>query len=965
MENIDEEVLQMFIEESQEHLADIEPDLLLIEERGENIDIELVNKVFRAAHSIKGGAGFLDLGKIQEVSHKAENVLDMIRSYQITPNPEIVNILLLAFDKLREMINNHKESDQTDISEVLVSLSRIASSKPPKEEKETSEKEVEIKTEEKEPVEKEVEIKTNDVEETLNPENKTNLSEKNNKSITENNVACEPEKIVPTKKSPQSSVNNSKEEAPKKSSSESNQTESSLRVKVELLESLMNLAGELVLCRNQLIEAIAQKDQHSLQASAQQVNLVTSELQEAIMLTRMQSIDRIFNKFPRVVRDLAKQLGKKVNLNIQGKEVEMDKTIIEGLSDPLTHMIRNAVDHGIEPSDVRANINKNPVGTINLKAYHQAGHMVVEISDDGKGLDPDKIASSAIAKGLISEDKVTAMSEKEKLDLILLPGLSTAENISNVSGRGVGMDVVKINLEKLGGKIDIESKIDKGSCFRIKLPLTLAIIPSLLVSVGQERFAIPQINVNELIRIRPSQVKDRIEQVGEAAVLNLRGSLIPLVYLADVLGISKTYLDPCNFERKTERRLLIADRRSKKRSLQEEESIDNEIIDQEELTGQKEQRVSSDRRYHADSDLNIVIATIEDFEYGLIVENLHDTIEIVVKPLGQHLKTTKEYAGATIMGDGRVALILDIAKIAEIGGLLMHSESALSKKSSDDHTTKIKKDIQSFLLFKNSIDEHCAVLLDLVRRIEYINASDIEILAGKKILQYRDTNLPLVALNDVADVNKIADEQQLVVIVFKIYNRDVGLLAARPIDVIETSAAIDQSTLKQTGIMGSSIIKERTTMILDIFDLVEAIYPEWVNKNNLATLTTDGKAPSILLAEDSTFFRNQVKKFIEECGYMVIAAEDGQEAWELLQEKADTIRLLVTDIEMPRLDGYALSRTIKEDSRFSNLPIIAVTTRAGNDDIAKGKSAGIDDYQIKLDKEKLLASISSYLQVKG
>ncbi|MCK5199613.1 MAG: chemotaxis protein CheA, partial [Spirochaetales bacterium] len=361
--------------------------------------------------------------------------------------------------------------------------------------------------------------------------------------------------------------------------------------KVKLLEQLMTLAGELVLGRNELEESISQGDMKAITSGGQRISQVTSELQEAIMQTRMQDIGSILSKFPRVVRDMSRQLNKQMNLKIVGKEVELDKTLIEGLNDPLTHMIRNSVDHGIESSEERTKAGKSPIGEIGLRAYHEAGQVIIEIADDGKGIDGDKIAAKAISKGLISQNEVNAMSEKAKIDLILLPGLSTAEKVTDVSGRGVGMDVVRSNLDKLGGIMDIESVKGKGSVFRIKLPLTLAIIPSLLVSVNKESFAVPQLNVEELIRIQPKDVKESIERLGTSEVLNLRGKLIPLVFLSDVLGIKSTYIDPETEEEKVDRRKQAIDRRADN---DDEETIFDEV------------RTGSDRRYHAGSVLNIV-----------------------------------------------------------------------------------------------------------------------------------------------------------------------------------------------------------------------------------------------------------------------------------------------------------------------------------------------------------------------
>ena len=292
--------------------------------------------------------------------------------------------------------------------------------------------------------------------------------------------------------------------------------ESSLRVNISLLDSLMTLAGELVLCRNQLIQSISSNEHHTPEIAVQRIDLITSELQEAIMLTRMQSIGNVFNKFPRVVRDLSRNLGKQVELSLEGKEVELDKTIIESIGDPLTHLVRNAVDHGIEMPDDRRKAGKDAGGKIFLKAYHEAGQVNVAISDDGRGLDGAKLAAAAMAKGLLTDDQVRMMSEKEKISLIFMPGFSTAEKVTDVSGRGVGMDVVKTNLDKLGGVVDIDSELGKGTTIRIKLPLTLAIIPSQIIVTGKERYAIPQVNLEELLRIPAVQVKDKVEIVGDA-----------------------------------------------------------------------------------------------------------------------------------------------------------------------------------------------------------------------------------------------------------------------------------------------------------------------------------------------------------------------------------------------------------------------------------------------------------------
>ncbi|MFZ0483414.1 MAG: chemotaxis protein CheW, partial [Desulfobacterales bacterium] len=577
-------------------------------------------------------------------------------------------------------------------------------------------------------------------------------------------------------------------------------SDTSLRVNVSLLDTLMNLAGELVLSRNQLLQSISSGDPRAAETSGQRIDLITSELQEAIMLTRMQNIGIVFNKFPRVVRDLAGNLGKNVELFLKGKEVELDKTIIEAIGDPLTHLVRNSVDHGIEIPEDRNKAGKNITGKIILKAYHEAGQVNIEISDDGKGLDGRKLAAAAVEKGLVTEDQARMMSDKEKLNLIFMPGFSTAEKITDVSGRGVGMDVVKTNLDKLGGIVDIDSKPGEGTTIRIKLPLTLAIIPSQIIVAGGDRYAIPQVNLEELLRIPANQVKDRVEIVGDAEVVRLRGKLLPLIKLADVIGIESTYFDYRDGRSKTDRRRKISDRRSKKSPYFDQEYSNSESSklktdNYEELDRilEEEKRESKDRRYHASSALNIVVVSTGTMKYGLVVDELNDSEEIVVKPLGRHLKVCKEYAGATIMGDGRVALILDVANLANIYGLtsVEGSDRAAELAVENDNAKKANKDRQSILIFRGADEEQFAIPINHVERIEKIKFSDIEEIGNKKVMKYRGGSLALFTIDQVAKVKPMAKKEDLLVIVVNIADKEVGIMAVGPVDAKEISVEID------------------------------------------------------------------------------------------------------------------------------------------------------------------------------
>ncbi|WP_028579176.1 hybrid sensor histidine kinase/response regulator [Desulfogranum japonicum] len=954
----DDEILQGFIEESLEHLADIENDLLAIEEGGANIDVELVNKVFRAAHSIKGGAGFMGLSVIQDLAHAAENVLGLIRSEKLIPTPDIVNALLLASDQLQQLIEDVANSNSADISANVTVLNQIYESgespksaeKKPRQAKEsppapevTSEP---AATAEEEPADKGQHVP----EESSTPVIEESAPSPEPEPVFEPEPDPEPEPEIDT-------LNVVQDKSPAKRSTP--KAETSIRVTVSLLDQLMNLAGELVLSRNQLLQTITSGDVRNAEAVGQRIDLVTSELQEAIMLTRMQPIGNVFNKFPRVVRDLSKKLGKQIDLTIVGKDVELDKTIIEAINDPLTHLVRNSVDHGVETPDIRKSKGKDAKGLIVLKAFHAAGQVVIEISDDGRGIDGDRIADTAVKKGLITQEQAKVMSEKERINLILLPGFSTAEKITDVSGRGVGMDVVKTNLDQLGGSIEIESEVGRGSTISIKLPLTLAIIPCQIIMTGGERYAIPQVNLEELLRIPASRIKDRVERVGDAEVVRLRGNLLPLIRMSDVFDIERTYYDYQEESFKPDRRENVADRRSKSTPLFREK--DTQPEPEQEKTGE-EQR-SQNRRRSPSSALNIVVVSTGAMKYGLIVDRLHDSEEIVIKPLGRHLQQCQGYAGATIMGDGRIALILDVSSIARMAGLtsLEGSERANElAEAAKDAITKTR-DKQALLTFSSSPQEHFGVPLNQVERVEKIKYNDVEEVGGRRVMQYRGGSLPLVSIDEVAMVQPLPDQEDLLVIVFHLAGKDIGLLATGPIDAIEISADIDEITLQQTGIMGSAIIGGKTTMLVDIFEIVQTVNPQWFEDQAVGTsYDEDAPVPTILIVEDSNFFRNQVKGYMEEAGFNVIEAEDGVDAWQMLEEFFAEIAMVVTDIEMPNMDGFELTEKIKTHPTYSALPVIALTTLAADEDIARGKRVGVNEYHIKLDKERLMESVHRY-----
>jgi len=1059
---LDDELLQGFIAESREHLATIEADLLAIEQAGEAADPELVNKVFRAAHSIKGCSGFLGLNKVKELAHKAETVLDMLRSHKIHSNAEVTNVLLAAFDKLRDMVNSPLTSEAADTALEVQGLVDLAASYLPQTEKATVTTPVEVATPQGSPMAlSQVDLERakrsgccvyaleydliHDVErqgmnvlqlfhqledagEILNVELDFNAvggldaaignqlplaiifatltlpsaigrltglpaaqikvlfdsSTGKTQNISSGIEAPRIQPPVPKAEPPSMPVcaappapvippgppapeahppappaaSATPTNTPHPSGSTPPVAEDTLRVNVGLLDTLMNLAGELVLSRNQFQAAIVQNNHRMLNSAGQRLSQVTSEIQDAIMRTRLQPIENVFSKLPRVVRDLSNSLGKEVKLDIRGKEVALDRSLVEGLSDPLTHMVRNAIDHGIESPAERKRVGKDRVGTLRVEARHEAGQVIIEIADDGKGIDGKRVAQAALAKGLITPEQLKGMSAQEQIALILLPGLSTAEKVSDVSGRGVGMDVVKTNLDQLGGQLDINSTPGQGSLFRIKLPLTLTIIPALIVSAEGERFAIPQINVEELLRIRPEETKSRIEVVGETEVLLLRDRILPLLRLDEFLGVISTYAGAGD-ERELDRRLLLADRRSPHYTEGGEPAIN---VDAPRPGPAIPRRCDGRRQRGA---LEIAVITTGMFQYALVVQAFHNTEEIVVKPLGHHLKESREYAGATILGDGAVALIVDAAGLAARAEL---TSAAATQRAKDQEQAEAKESdadqsSHSLLLFRNAPDEHCAIPLGAVRRIERIKPEQVETAGGRRTMKYREQSLPLVTLSDTAKVQTISGARDLAVIVSNIYGREVGLLGAMPVDVAEAGSVIDSSTHRQQGIAGSAILRGHTTLIADLVELVDAVYPEWGTKakSQHPVASAGVEQATILLAEDSDFFRSQLRRFFEADGYAVLDAADGEIAWSLLQKDPDKVQLVVTDIEMPNMNGLDLTRHIRADHRVARLPVIALSSLASDEDMALGRNAGVDDYQIKLDRDALMGRVHSLL----
>jgi two-component system chemotaxis sensor kinase CheA len=556
----------------------------------------------------------------------------------------------------------------------------------------------------------------------------------------------------------------------------SSASDSTIRIDVGQLDRLMNRVGELVLLRNQIVQYTNSTDDSELLGPSQRLNLLTTELQEGVMKTRMQPIGNIWSKFPRTVRDVALGCGKQVRIEMEGKETELDKTIIEAIKDPLTHLVRNAVDHGIEPPEARRRAGKNPEGLLSLRAFHEGGQVNIEVTDDGAGLNYEKLRNKAIQKALITADQAARMTEREITNLIFLPGFSTAEKVTNVSGRGVGLDVVKTNIEKIGGTVDLHSTPGQGSTVRMKIPLTLAIIPALIVTSAGDRYAIPQVSLLELVRLEGEQARGGLEMINGAPVHRLRGKLLPLVYLKSELKANP--LEP--------------------------------------VSG------------HDDSQsVNIVVLRADDRPFGLVVDEINDTEEIVVKPLGKQLKTINTYAGATIMGDGKVALILDVLGLAQRANVVNEIRDRAVAENDEKQTFGVADASRrnAVLLFQYGESGRIAIDLGLVARLEEFPRHAVEIAAEREVVQYRGEIMPLVRVSDVLgqrpDAAAQKNQESLHVVVYTNNGRSIGLVVDRILDIVE-EAFVMQPKTGRTGVLGSAVIQKHVTDILDVPGLIAA-----------------------------------------------------------------------------------------------------------------------------------------------
>jgi two-component system, chemotaxis family, sensor kinase CheA len=770
--NDSDDIVKDFLVESYENLDRLDRDLILLEKSPQ--DREILASVFRTIHTIKGTSGFLGFDKLGAVAHVGENLLGRLRDGELQLNPEITTALLATVDAVRQMLASIEATGvegERDDGSLIARLNSLQEG-PGRADENGDAGRLEMTSARTEVIPPAPVPNIGDLlmeragvtsDEVLRAtEQQKEGDPRHLGEILVEQGAARPGDVVEALRAQQAASGPSA-------------ADRTIRLDVALLDHLMNLVGELVLARNQILQFANSTEESGLLVTSQRLNLITTELQEGVMKTRMQPIGNIWSKLPRTVRDLALDCGKQVRVEMEGKETELDKTLVEAIKDPLTHIVRNSVDHGIERPEVRQAAGKNPEGLLFLRAFHEGGQVNIEISDDGAGLNQNRIRSKALEKGLITVEQAGRLSEREIVNLVLQPGFSTAEKVTNVSGRGVGMDVVKTHIEKIGGTVDLQSKPGQGVMVRMKIPLTLAIIPALIVSTGGDRYAVPQVNLLELVGLDREQARKGIESIHGSPVYRLRGRLLPLVHLENVLQPGKAI-------------------------------------------AAKPGRV------------NIVVLEADGRHFGLVVDEINDTEEIVVKPLSKHLKNISVYAGATIMGDGKVALILDVLGLAQRSKILAEGRERLSGDAVEG-TAADGNAKQKLVLFAGTAGARMAVPLSLLARLENIPGEQVERSGNRWVTQYRGQILPLIRVSHALEERRHlpADEDLLTlpttamlqVLVLENERQSFGLVVNQILDIVESTLE-PQSPATRSGVLHSSVIAERVTELLDVSALLRA-----------------------------------------------------------------------------------------------------------------------------------------------
>ena len=913
-----DDLINEFISETIESLSELDTDLVELEKNSD--DTELLSKIFRLMHTIKGTCGFLSLSRLEKTAHAGENLLDLFRSGEMILSETNMSLLFSCIDRVRYLIDevheNGAEPDGED-QDIITKIEDEIAQNSIKPKSENSENEISIDNES---------IIDMDMMEMAKEE-----LEKNND--IQSNAETKKEKIIETKNKPKESDTSNTIATSSKNISQKKTTEKPsefLRVQMSVLENLINMVSELVLTRNQILQTMSTDKTNDSSTPLQRLNKIVSDLQEGVMQTRMQPIGNAWSKLPRIVRDLSMDLNKKITLEMSGEETELDRQVLELIKDPLTHMIRNSCDHGIETPENRIANGKPEIGKIDLKAYHEGGFIIVEIIDDGKGLDPDIIAEKALEKGLINEERLNNMSKKQIYHLLFKAGFSTAQAVTNVSGRGVGMDVVRTNIEKIGGTIDMDSELGKGTSFKIQIPLTLAIISALIVEIENERYAIPQLNIQELVRVHPYD-NEKIETINDRPVFRLRDHILPLI---DSKALFNHY-------------------------------IPNDSIAQDKKEAEEKQ--IKDATINLDNKLIAVISAGSN-NFGLVVDQIHDMEEIVIKSISSVLQDTKIFAGNTILGDGNVIMILDPASIARQFDIGNDIQAAQNEKNNLSHQSSYLDEKAAMLMFKAGTGAPMAIPLALISRLQQIDIDQVTESGSEIIAKHNGVLLPLYF---AADEGQTLDRDVVTTLILSddISDAAIGIIIENVIDIVEDTLDLSTSTAR-SGVIGS------VTLNNTIVDVVDIAYYLGKTKEDFFSVELHQKQPfiqahetneeyntnqkHILVVDDSPFFRNMLKPILSAAGYIVTVSEDPIEAFKL-HDQGKIYDVILSDIEMPNMDGYQFIEKIRDGSSWKNIPCIALTSHTTNEDIEYGYKKGFTKYIGKFDKDELTRTVSTVI----
>ncbi len=909
-----DDLLREFLTETSESLDTVDNQLVRFEQEPNNAKI--LDNIFRLVHTIKGTCGFLGLPRLEALAHAGETLMGKFRD-GMPVTAEAVTLILSSIDRIKEILGGLEATEaepEGNDEDLIVQLHHMvergmaAMAGAPQEA--AAPPLVPAAPVAEDPANTAGSLTYQVLQRQLRP-GEVSLDELERafrETATEapapvaKPAAPKAEASAPAPKAeakPAVAADSASKPGAKKAKTAvevdagdaDRVANQSIRVNVDTLEHLMTMVSELVLTRNQLLEISRRNEDTEFKVPLQRLSNVTAELQEGVMKTRMQPIGNAWQKLPRIVRDLSGELGKQIELEMHGADTELDRQVLDLIKDPLTHMVRNSADHGLETPAERAAAGKPEGGTIRLSAYHEGGHIIICIADNGRGLNTERIKAKALQNNLVTEAELEKMTEAQIHKFIFAPGFSTAAAVTSVSGRGVGMDVVRTNIDQIGGTIDIKSVAGEGSSVTIKIPLTLAIVSALIVEAAGDRFAIPQLSVVELVRARANS-EHRIERIKDTAVLRLRNKLLPLMHLKKLLKID-----------------------------------DGSSIDPE--------------------NGFIVVTQVGSQTFGIVVDGVFHTEEIVVKPMSTKLRHIDMFSGNTILGDGAVIMIIDPNGIAKALGAAGNAAHEIADENAA-HRAATAEQLTSLLVFRAGSSQPKAVPLALVTRLEEIASDKIELSNGRSMVQYRDQLMPLVQMVGV-DVRTSGSQP---ILVFADDGRSMGLVVDEIIDIVEERLHIEVAG-SSDGILGSAVIKGQATEVIDVGHFLPMAFADWFSRKEMRPSLS---AQSVLLVDNSAFFRNMLAPVLKAAGYRVRTAPNAQEGLAALRS-GQPFDAVLTDIEMPDMNGFEFAETIRADAHLAAMPIIALSSLISPAAIERGRQAGFHDYVAKFDRPGLIAAL--------